>query len=144
MDAAAELRVGSPAWRRTIWLPGCLSGLDARVVFANDTAALAEAAQLWNRLYSNSIPVAVVYPNTPAAVAAAVVCARKAGVRVVAKCVGRLALAEAGWLAGACVPVHCSLGLLLQTVRTSSMPPLAPLLLLLPAGRGGTLSWATR
>lgn len=93
-----DFKVGSAAWRRTIWLPGCLSGLDARVLFSNDTAALNDAAQLWNRLYSNSTPIAVVYPNTPAAVAAAVVCARKAGVKIVAKCVWWLALAHA----------HCS------------------------------------
>lgn len=54
-------------------------------LFSEQPAAVREEAQLWNRLYSNSIPVAVVRPATVNGVAAAVKCAYAAGVKVVAK-----------------------------------------------------------
>lgn len=54
-------------------------------LFSEQPAAVRDGAQLWNRLYSNSTPIAMVRPATVDGVAAAVKCAYGAGVKVVAK-----------------------------------------------------------
>lgn len=82
---ASSLR--GPTLRPPQQLGQCLhASVDGDVyLFSEQPAALREEAQLWNRLYSNSTPVAVVGLATVNGVAAAVKCVYAAGVKVVAK-----------------------------------------------------------
>ncbi|PSC69159.1 seleno O [Micractinium conductrix] len=67
----------------------CLANVKALRVVTRTTspAEYAAAAEGWNRLYSSS-PLAVLFPRKERAVAAAVRCARAAGVRIVPRCGG--------------------------------------------------------
>ena len=55
------------------------------MVDASQPAALRQAAQVWNMLYSSKQPAAIFYPITNQGVAAAVRCARAAGLKVTAR-----------------------------------------------------------
>jgi hypothetical protein len=64
--------------------------VEGRLVNGSDAQAISDASQLWSKLYSDSTPLAVVWPKTEAGVAQTVKCARAAGVKVVARWVPAL------------------------------------------------------
>lgn len=85
VGAEAARAAGAP--RLSAALRSCLAGIGCRLVDASNPAALRAASsdRLWAKLHSSQVPLAVIFPRSAQQVAASVLCARQAGVKVTAR-----------------------------------------------------------